>query len=584
MAETLRAHDLLLPAPVRVTPIGVGALEREVVLEAPKVSQDASQPAGGYRLRVDADGARISHADDAGLRHGLATLRQLRVASTHAPLVGVEIDDAPAIAQRGVMLDVSRDRVPRMDELCAQIGVLASLKANHLQLYTEHAFAYPGHEAVWRGSGAISPGEARRLDDACARVGIELVPNQNCFGHLTRWLERAPFRALAETHGDWTFLGMARSGPFSLCPTDSAALSFVESLLDGLLPSFGSGLVNVGCDETHDIGHGRSRDAVAARGRGAVYADFAGAVCRAALERGRRPMFWADIAGEEPALLDALPSRAIGMVWGYEPGASFEREARELRARGRSWWACCGTSSWRSFVGRTSERRANVREAASAALAHRADGMLVTDWGDLGHRQVWPVALLAIADGLDAAWRGGERSANFLDACDVQLFGGARGMAAWLEALGDADEPIRAIAGGRADDEPAKRLPNAGALFTELHPPPEVPGRPRRLPAEPGPWVSARDRLAELAARVPGRAGSLWRDECAHAVECALWAADVAIARRGGGERADLAAGLERIRTDHQRLWRVRSREGDLVDSLRWWDTVEWVDASGASA
>ena len=569
------AHELLLPTPVRTEVLGGHPIAASALGRQPVVRKDAALPGGGYRLRIDGDGIAVVCADGAGARSARATIAQLRNASRGAPLLAVSIEDHPAIAQRGVMLDVSRDRVPRMDELLEQIGVLASLKANHLQLYTEHTFAYARHEAVWRGSGAITPGEARRLDAACTGAGIELVPNQNCFGHLTRWLSHPGYAHLAETHGDWTFLGMARSGPFSLCPTDAASLRFVEGLLDELLPCFASGLVNVGCDETHDIGHGRSRGAVAQRGRGAVYADFAGAVCAAAIERGRRPMFWADIAGEEPELLDRLPGEAVGMVWGYEPGASFEREARELRARGRRWWACCGTSSWRSLVGRTSERRANVREAARGAIEHEGDGMLITDWGDLGHRQVWPVALLAIADGLDAAWTGGERSARFLDACDAQLFGGARGTAAWLEALGDADEPIRAIAGGRTDDEAPKRLANAGALFTELHPPPEVPGRPRRLPMDADAWRRVREVGEGLAASVPGPAGSLVRDECAHAAACALWAADVAIVRRGDRARAgDLVSRRDGIEREHARLWRVRSRAGGLADSLGWWRRV----------
>ena len=60
------------------------------------------------------------------------------------------MEDWGAFPTRGLMLDISRDKVPTMESLRGMIDVLASLKFNHLQLYTEHTFAYTGHGAVWR--------------------------------------------------------------------------------------------------------------------------------------------------------------------------------------------------------------------------------------------------------------------------------------------------------------------------------------------------------------------------------------------------------------------------------------------------
>ena len=197
-------------------------------------------------------------------------------------------------------------------------------------------------------------------------------------------------------------------------------------------------------------------------------------------------MFWSDIAREHPEVLGMLPPTAHALAWGYEPGHPFAEEGAIHRAQGRPWWVCPGTSSWRTFTGRSTERRANIREAASAGVGGGAEGLLVTDWGDVGHRQVWPVALLGIAEAADAAWTGAERADGFLEAVSLHAFGDASGaVAPWLEALGHADEPIRAIAGPPSPDGHATRLLNASALFTELHPPPlEL-----ALPDEPGPWL-----------------------------------------------------------------------------------------------
>jgi len=50
---------------------------------------------------------------------------------------------------RGAMLDISRDKVPTMATLYGLVDLLADPTVNHLQLYTEHTFAYARHREVW---------------------------------------------------------------------------------------------------------------------------------------------------------------------------------------------------------------------------------------------------------------------------------------------------------------------------------------------------------------------------------------------------------------------------------------------------
>ena len=61
-----------------------------------------------------------------------------------------EIKDVPDFANRGVMLDISRCKVPTLTTLKTLIEQFADLKYNQPQLYTEHTFAFTDHETVWR--------------------------------------------------------------------------------------------------------------------------------------------------------------------------------------------------------------------------------------------------------------------------------------------------------------------------------------------------------------------------------------------------------------------------------------------------
>ncbi len=82
--------------------------------------------------------------DAPGLFYAAQTIAQLIYqAGRMLPLL--TILDYPALPVRGVMLDVSRGKVPTLETLLEVVEVLASWKINQFQLYIEHAFHWPSH-------------------------------------------------------------------------------------------------------------------------------------------------------------------------------------------------------------------------------------------------------------------------------------------------------------------------------------------------------------------------------------------------------------------------------------------------------
>ncbi len=552
---------LLLPAPRRLRTLPAAGSPAST---PPTFTEDASLPAEGYRLQIDAETGILIHASTpTGRAHALRTLAQLRLQYPDV-LPALRIEDAPALRTRGVMLDVSRCRVPTMPALLAQTDLFASLKLNHLQLYIEHAFAYAGHEQVWAGVDPITPAELRRLDAHASGLGIALAASQNCFGHMARWLSLPGYARLAETHGEFDFYGIPRRGPFSLCPTDPASLELVTDLLSQQVACVSSGLVNIGCDETADLGAGRSRAAVEQRGRPRVYLDYVRSVCDIAQSLDARPMLWGDVILGEPALAAELPESAIVLAWGYEPDSPFDDWGQSLGASGREWLACPGTSSWRSFTGRTHERRTNLDIAVRSALEHNASGLLITDWGDLGHRQQAPIAQLAIAEAAAASWNpdvpADPRAISLHVFADSSL-----SIATWLGELGDADRPLRAISGAPASDGSVRALRNASALFEHLHP----SGADTALPQSATPWRETLARLDALQQTRPSGLAPLLTDQLDHTLDVARFSAMLAIAEREftSPTPPELADRLGAIIETHRRLWARDSRPGGLDES-----------------
>lgn len=521
---------------------------------------DAQIPAQGYCLTLASDGTTLlESSDEAGLRHGLITLCQLYILHDSGQLPAVEITDAPTFATRGVMLDVSRDRIPTMQMFYEIIDQLCTLKFNHLQLYTEHTFAYKGHEEVWSGWAPLTASEIRRLSEYAAQRGIELAANQNCFGHMVPWLKHARYAPLAETHGDWMFDIWPRKGAFSLCPTDPASLTLVEDLLTQLADCYSCPWVNIGADETYDIAYGRSKDEVAKRGRAAVYLEFVSKVARIAEKLGKRPQFWGDIALSHPECVKDIPAGILPLAWGYEPDSPFEKWGQMLG--GRDFWVCPGTSTWRTITSRTSERDGNLIAAAHAGKKYGASGYMVCDWGDTGHHQQWPITLHALARSAQQAWNPNAKSP---DATEARILFGTRDstIITWLDELGDADLPLRQVCGALSHPS-LTRLKNQTAIFLDMFKQMDE----QREVGSPQLWNETLDRMETLSSRLPACANSLLQDELAHTVNYASFAAARGALRRDSIDSASLSrlmALLEHIQSEHSRLWKARSRVGGI--------------------
>jgi hypothetical protein len=539
------------------------------------------EAAEAYRLVVGAGAVELAARAPAGFAHGASTLAQLvdlaPVLDGRILLPGVAIVDRPTFARRGAMLDVSRGRVPTMETLGELIELFASWKLNHLQLYTEHVFAYAGHEAVWRDASPLTPAEVRELDGFCAARGIELVPNQNCFGHMHRWLKHARYRPLAEVPEGVKHPFAVDPEPFSLCPLDPGSLALVGELLDQLLPCFASDEVNVGLDETFDLGLGRSRAACAERGVGRVYLDYLRAVHGLAAARGKRVQVWADVLMNHPELVPELPRDVTAMLWGYDAAHPFEREARIVAASGLSFFVCPGTSAWQSFGGRTANMLANVASAVQCGVAHGAEGVLVTDWGDRGHLQPQAVSYAGWARAADLAWNDGpRRSEDELAAqLDAYVF---RDASRWLGEgallLGRVEEVLES--GASNGTAPFFLI----AMVEEPVPSSRVP-RLERNALERARAVLADTRGRLDAARPAASEGELARDELRHAADLIELGLDLGAARLDAGGavpvgalpgqvRAGLRARFLAAVEDHDRLWERRSRLGGREESARW--------------
>ena len=538
-------------------------------------------PPQGFELGTRGNQLVLEGADEAGVRYGMQCLRQIvkQLApaqdAAHLVVPRFSISDAPDFAVRGVMLDVSRTRIPAPSALHTLVATLGQLRINQLQLYTEHSFAYRGHEEVWRDASPITPRDILVLDERCREWGIELVPNQQSFGHLHRWLVHERYRPLAEVPEGLEHAFSRQKEPFALCATDPRSLVFVEELWDQLLPHFSSRLFNVGCDETFDLGLGRSMAQCEKRGKARVYLDYLRALEQRVRARGRRMQFWGDIVLQHPELLAELPKDAIALEWGYEEGHPFEANLAAFRESGLEFYVCPGTSSWQSFSGRTHNMLANIESAAAQGKRAGARGLLVTDWGDRGHLQPPIASMPGIVAAAALSWNAssaGAVAARLSELLDAHVFWPeAPGQGALLLELGDAYRSTRATS---TNGSPLFFLI---AFFDQAFPHARVKNLTREGLLETLEYVT--QRRVRLESRKQGADGA--SDQLRWIAGMLAFACRFGLVRMAApagtpveelphGERKRLARELEELIEQYREIWSRTSRAGGLEESIGW--------------
>lgn len=536
-----------------------------------KVDPAAAKHAEGYQLIITPQRIYITGCDEPGVFYGVQTLKQIITQSDHGILPCMEVEDYPDFPARGVMLDISRDKVYRLETLFMLIDELASWKINQLQLYMEHTFAYLGHEIVWQDASPLTAEDILQLDRYCRDRYIELVPNQNSLGHMSRWLKHKAYQHLAERTTPFTMpWGEVHTEPFSLAPVLPQSLSFISSLYDQLLPNFSSGMVNVGCDETFDIGAGKSEAACQEKGLGQVYLDYVLALHQDLSKRGKTMQFWADIILQHPELISQLPKDAIALVWGYDAGHPFDDETKVFHEASIPYYVCPGTSSWNSIGGRLDNMIQNCVTAAEQGQKNGAAGYLNTDWGDNGHWQQIPLSYPGFAMGAACSWCSNENRDLDLERIlsEIVFKDPSNRLGALLCDMGNEYKAWGLI------------LPNASPIFALLQETEEKLQRYDFQESSPIEHTLARlkNHLGELNKIIINRPDALWiKDEIKLSIQLMKIACQRALKIYFNHKQptsTQLLYEIQGLIAEYQRIWLKRNRVGGLTDSIRRFDNL----------
>ena len=363
----------------------------------PLIGFRAGATAEDYALVVQPGGVHAAAPGREGLFCAAQTVCQL-IRANRGPggISCLTIHDWPSLRWRSFLDDMTRGPSATLDTLRREVDLGAALKMNLFTYYMEYQFAFGKHPTIGPKDGSLEPRELAALVSYAKPLGMDILGNQQSFGHFGAILAHSEFAAARET-GD------------VLSPVKEETYKLLDDLYAEELPLLPFPWFNVCCDETAGLGSGPSKNLAAKIGVGGVYVRH---VCRLhdlLKKYHKRMMMWGDIILQHPDKLDQIPKDTIMLTWAYDPRASFDNQILPFARSGYQFFVCPGVDDWSRILPNFDEAALNIRNFVRDGVKHHALGMLNTDWKDDGetlrgcnwHGYAW---------GAECAWNASQTS------------------------------------------------------------------------------------------------------------------------------------------------------------------------------
>lgn len=210
---------------------------------------------------------------------------------------------------------------------------------------------------------AYTPEQWRDFDDAAAKAGIELIPHFNVIGHSARVCRNYP-----------EFAG--RPGEHELDVTLPVVRQWATACLDEFCAFSKGRYFLIGGDEWQPPRHLLADpDFNVAR----VWADQINLACHCLAAKGRSPIVWHDMLTHYPEALDLISRDAVIAFWFYDEDSDYPF-LDMLKTRGFKTIMASGIGTCSGLLARRQQRAVDC--AIKAATRHKADGFMMTTWGD----------------------------------------------------------------------------------------------------------------------------------------------------------------------------------------------------------
>ena len=348
-----------------------------------------------YRLTINRNFVRMEATTNTGLFYATQSLKQLyRYAfllskGNEITIPCMTITDWPNFKIRAWQDDISRGPIVSMEYLKRLIPQMAECKLNAFSLYTEHTFKTQCHPDI-APTDAFTAEEIKELEEFCKPYHIQIIGNQQCFGHFEEILCNPFYSHLADTK-------------WNLNPAKEETYQFLEDHLHEVARAYKSPYFNINCDETESLGQGLAKAYVDSIGAENVYYQHINRVNRMLRPYRKRVMMWGDIADQHPEILENLDDDIFLIAWSYVGIDNFNDFLKPYVNSGRKFFVAPGVSLSERVWPKHYEFKKNITNLCRDGYKNGALGVINTCWDDFGE-SLTNCALYGLALGAEMSW------------------------------------------------------------------------------------------------------------------------------------------------------------------------------------
>jgi hypothetical protein len=417
-----------------------------------------------YSISITPAGVHVESRSAAGLFYAVQTLKQMVEAGAEPWLPEATIADWPALAYRGLMMDMSHTQLPRLDELKRQIDFLALWKANQYFFYSEATIALDGYP-ILPPEAQFSKAQVRELIEYARQRHIDVIPNQELYGHLHDLFRKERYADLAP---------IPYGGEFN--PEDPRVNRILSDWIRQLAALFPSPFFHVGFDETWLL---EKEAQQLGRTPEELYLEQVNRVTGLVKKNGKVPLAWADMMEKFPRMIPQLPKGLIAVPWHYDPlsPAEYDKFLGPFQEAGVPMMVLSAVINWHWVTPNYTKSFAVSSALLEAGLKHGAIGFHDSEWTDNTHAALMRMARPALAHAAILGWQGtSPAAADFLAEYAAAIYpeAAAKEMGHAIESLDRAERLLEQAQGTTvealwADPFSAARQARTKEHLKELH-------------------------------------------------------------------------------------------------------------------
>ena len=343
----------------------------------------------GYVVEAMKDGSiRISHAEVSGL---ICALGDVLAGDYNAQGKTVK---KLALGFRGLMMDCSRNAVPKLSFLKRYLLTLALMGMNYFCLYTEDTYQVEDEPLFGYGRGAFSNKQIRELVEYGEDIGVTLFPCMQTLGHMEQILKY-----------DRKYIAM-QDTPWVINIKNEDTYEFLEKIINNCVQPYNTKLIHLGMDEPWGLGRGLAFTPDVPINPGRIYAEHVSRMAKYCEQCGLQPIIWGDFvlgrSGDKPLTheeLASFPKSLIMDYWNYydRDPEIYNRHLEIFQKNGYAAIASPATWSWNRYWVKQQAAKSTIDACMAAVYSRGVDKALITLWGDDGAECLFDSNLAVLA-------------------------------------------------------------------------------------------------------------------------------------------------------------------------------------------